>query len=65
MTAGQGSPQADGELDPAAFAARWASAFNRGDLAAIMAHYHPDVEFTSPIVLLLKARAWVGYTPRP
>ena len=35
--------------DPAAFSAAWASAWNAHDLDALMAHFHDDVVFTSPV----------------
>lgn len=35
------------------FADEWIGAWNAHDLDAIMTHYHPDVEFTSPFVVRL------------
>ena len=32
----------------AEFAARWAAAWNRRDVEAVLAHFHDDVVFTSP-----------------
>ena len=31
----------------------WVEAWNRHDLDAILAHYHPEVEFTSPFIVRL------------
>lgn len=38
------------------FAERWIEAWNRHDLDAILAHYHPEVEFISPFVIRLLDR---------
>jgi hypothetical protein len=35
------------------FAARWAEAWNRRDLDAVLAHFHPDVVFISPTALAI------------
>ena len=35
----------------AEFAARWAAAWNRRDVEAVLAHFHDDVVFTSPTAL--------------
>jgi hypothetical protein len=35
--------------DPATFSAAWVSAWNAHDLDALMAHFHDDVVFTSPV----------------
>ncbi|MFZ1164023.1 nuclear transport factor 2 family protein [Mycobacterium sp.] len=35
--------------EPAGFAAQWAAAWNRRDVDAVLAHFHDDVVFTSPI----------------
>jgi hypothetical protein len=35
--------------EPQGFAAEWAAAFNRLDVEAVLAHFHDDVVFTSPI----------------
>jgi hypothetical protein len=35
--------------DPDDFAAEWAAAWNRHDVDALLAHFHDDVVFTSPI----------------
>jgi hypothetical protein len=35
--------------DPDAFAAEWAAAWNRRDVEAILAHFHDEVVFTSPV----------------
>ncbi len=37
------------EDDAGAFVAGWIAAWNRRDLAAVLAHYAPDVRFYSPI----------------
>jgi hypothetical protein len=37
--------------DAQAFAARWADQWNRRDIEAVLAHFHPDVVFTSPTAL--------------
>jgi ketosteroid isomerase-like protein len=34
-----------------AFAADWAEAWNRRDIERVLAHFHEDVEFTSPTAL--------------
>jgi ketosteroid isomerase-like protein len=34
---------------PAIFAEEWAAAWNRGDVEAVLAHFHDDVVFTSPV----------------
>jgi len=36
------------EIDPAAFAAEWAAAWNAHDLDAVLCHFHEDAVFTSP-----------------
>jgi hypothetical protein len=33
------------------FAAKWAEAWNRGDVEAVLEHFHDDVVFTSPTAL--------------
>jgi hypothetical protein len=35
--------------EPAAFAEKWSAAFNRLDVEAVLAHFHDDVVFTSPV----------------
>jgi limonene-1,2-epoxide hydrolase len=35
-------------MEPEAFAAAWATAWNRRDLDAILAHFSPGIVFTSP-----------------
>jgi len=37
--------------DARAFAAQWAEAWNRRDIEQVLAHFHDDVEFTSPTAL--------------
>ena len=37
--------------DARSFAARWAEAWNRRDIEQVLAHFHDDVEFTSPTAL--------------
>jgi ketosteroid isomerase-like protein len=37
--------------DARAFAAQWAEAWNRRDIEPVLAHFHDDVEFTSPTAL--------------
>lgn len=40
-----------------AFAREWSGAWNSHNLDAILAHYHPDIAFTSPFVAqVLRAR---------
>ena len=34
--------------DARSFAARWAEAWNRRDIEQVLAHFHDEVEFTSP-----------------
>lgn len=41
------------ETDARIIAVDWVKAWNSHDLDAIMAHYAPDVEFTSPFVVRL------------
>jgi hypothetical protein len=35
--------------EPGVFAEKWAAAFNRLDVEAVLAHFHDDVVFTSPV----------------
>jgi hypothetical protein len=35
--------------DPDSFAEQWAAAWNRRDMEAVLAHFHDDVVFTSPV----------------
>jgi hypothetical protein len=35
--------------EPDGFAQEWAAAFNRLDVEAVLAHFHDDVVFTSPV----------------
>jgi len=35
--------------DPQAFAREWAEAWNRRDVEAVLAHFHEDALFTSPV----------------
>lgn len=35
--------------NPDDFAAEWAAAWNRRDVEAVLAHFHDDVVFTSPV----------------
>ncbi len=35
--------------DPAGFAEEWVAAWNRRDVEAVLAHFHDDVVFTSPV----------------
>ncbi|HZC93597.1 MAG TPA: nuclear transport factor 2 family protein [Mycobacterium sp.] len=35
--------------EPGVFAAEWATAFNRLDVEAVLAHFHDEVVFTSPV----------------
>jgi hypothetical protein len=35
--------------DPDTFAEEWAAAWNRRDVEAVLAHFHDDVVFTSPV----------------
>jgi ketosteroid isomerase-like protein len=37
--------------DARTFAARWAEAWNTGDVERVLAHFHDDVVFTSPTAL--------------
>jgi ketosteroid isomerase-like protein len=37
--------------DARAFAAQWADAWNRREIEQVLAHFHHDVEFTSPTAL--------------
>ncbi|HMK89964.1 MAG TPA: nuclear transport factor 2 family protein [Methylocystis sp.] len=39
--------------DPAAFARRWAADWNARDIEAVLAHFHDDVVFTSPVAARL------------
>ena len=39
--------------DPAAFAASWVAAWNAHDLDAVLAHFHDDVVFSSPVAARL------------
>ena len=38
---------------PAIFAEEWAAAWNRRDVDAVLAHFHDDVVFTSPVAAQL------------
>jgi hypothetical protein len=44
---------AEGEIvstpDPSVFAEAWLKAWNRRDVDAVLAHFHDDVVFTSPV----------------
>ncbi len=35
--------------EPGAFAQAWSAAWNRRDVEAVLAHFHDDVVFTSPV----------------
>src|ERR1700753_2993722 len=35
--------------EPAGYAEEWAAAWNRRDVEAVLAHFHDDVVFTSPV----------------
>jgi hypothetical protein len=35
--------------DPQSFAREWVQAWNRHDVEAVLAHFHDDIEFTSPV----------------
>lgn len=35
--------------EPDVFAEEWASAWNRRDVEAVLAHFHDDIVFTSPV----------------
>jgi ketosteroid isomerase-like protein len=37
--------------DPTAFAADWLAAWNAHDVEAVLAHFHDDVVFTSPLAV--------------
>ncbi|NUU17040.1 nuclear transport factor 2 family protein [Cellulomonas humilata] len=39
--------------DPSEFSAAWVSAWNAHDLDAVLAHFHDDVVFTSPLAARL------------
>jgi hypothetical protein len=39
--------------EPAIFAEEWAAAWNRRDVDAVLAHFHDDVVFTSPVAAQL------------
>jgi ketosteroid isomerase-like protein len=39
--------------DPIAFARSWEDAWNRHDLEGVLAHFHDDVRFTSPMAAQL------------
>jgi ketosteroid isomerase-like protein len=39
--------------DPTAFAAAWVGAWNAHDVEAVLAHFHNDVLFTSPVAARL------------
>jgi hypothetical protein len=39
--------------DPAAFTTSWVAAWNTHDLDAVLAHFHDDVVFTSPVAARL------------
>lgn len=39
--------------DPNAFAATWCAAWNAHDLDAVLAHFHEDIVFTSPVAAKL------------
>ncbi|HEY1840616.1 MAG TPA: nuclear transport factor 2 family protein [Mycobacterium sp.] len=41
--------------EPAGFAEEWSAAWNRGDVDAVLAHFHDDVVFTSPVAAELVA----------
>lgn len=41
------------DIDPTAFAAEWCAAWNAHDLDRVLAHFHEDVTFTSPVAASL------------
>ncbi|SFL56078.1 SnoaL-like domain-containing protein [Bradyrhizobium sp. NFR13] len=41
------------DFDPTVFAAEWCAAWNAHDLDRVLAHFHDDVIFTSPIAASL------------
>lgn len=41
------------DLDPVAFAQDWVAAWNAHDVEAVLAHFHDDVLFTSPLARLV------------
>ena len=41
--------------DPDGFAVEWTAAWNRRDVEAVLAHFHDDVVFTSPVAAELVA----------
>jgi ketosteroid isomerase-like protein len=41
------------DFDPVVFAAEWCAAWNAHDLERVLAHFHDDVIFTSPIAVSL------------
>lgn len=42
-----------------AFAARWAAAWNRRDVEAVLAHFRDDIVFTSPTALAVAGAATI------
>jgi len=46
---GDGEGQVVSTPEAGAFAQAWAAAFNRLDVEAVLAHFHDDVVFTSPV----------------
>jgi ketosteroid isomerase-like protein len=40
---------AQSNIDPAVFAEQWLAAWNARDIEAILAHFHEDAVFTSPL----------------
>lgn len=38
------------EVNPDAFAREWITAWNKRDLEAVLAHFHEDADFNSPLV---------------
>jgi hypothetical protein len=46
---GQPEGQPVSTPDPITFAENWAAAWNRRDVDAVLAHFHDDVVFTSPV----------------
>ena len=45
--------------DARRFAAQWAEAWNHRDIEQVLAHFHDDVEFTSPTALAVMGTATV------
>ncbi|MBO9712807.1 nuclear transport factor 2 family protein [Sphingomonas sp.] len=53
------------DLDPQAFAAEWAAAWNARDLEAVLRHFHEHAVFTSPFAAQIVPESGGRLTGKP